>query len=178
MSPLNIHPEENVDTSKKKKSNKMLKVLLGIGVLVLVPVIGSTLAANISINSDADVQFAQGQQATTGCDQTITISATSDYSSGAYVLGTVTLSEFDFTDCTGKTIILSAANSGGSEVGLTNSPIDRAEILIGATSATCNTGFTCAKVTGESKITVNVDLDTYTPAPSTSIYKFLLQSID
>lgn len=107
MSPLNIYPEEVMAAPKKRKS-KTLKVMLGIGVLILVPVIGSTFAASIAINSSAPVQFAQGSIATAGCDSDLTVKATSAYLSGAFKLGTITISDIDLTTgCEGKTLVVS-----------------------------------------------------------------------
>jgi hypothetical protein len=61
MSPLNIHPEEEVAVpKKKKKQNKALKVMLGIAALVAVPVVGSTLAGTITVNTGGNVNFGQG----------------------------------------------------------------------------------------------------------------------
>jgi hypothetical protein len=180
MSPLNIHPEENVDTSKKKK-NKMLKVMLGISALVLVPVIGSTLAANININGGGAnvVQFAQGDIATDGCDKSITISATSKYLSGAYHIDTVTLSDFDFEACNGKTILVSAAEPAGGEVGLT-SPGAVAKILVSYANSAGNVScadqsFTCPveNSLGASSFTFSVDSG---PIASVSIDHFLIQT--
>ena len=105
MSPLNIRPEEEVIVPKKKK-NKSLKVLLGVGVLVAVPVIGSTLAGSISLNSGGSIEFGQGSAATVACDSDgITVTPTSAYSSGAFKLDTITLSGIDLTanHCAGKT---------------------------------------------------------------------------
>jgi hypothetical protein len=181
MSPLNIHPEESV-SSPIKKNNKSLKVMLGIAALVLAPVIGTTLAANIDINggNNATVEFAQGDITTAGCDQTITISATSRFFSGAYHIDKITLSNFDFSTCSGKTIIVSAAEGAGQEVGLTAADGDVAEILIGVannvvTVSCANAAFVCPvadSVTADS-FTLKVDDD---PIPSVSIAKFLIQS--
>jgi hypothetical protein len=112
MSPLNIHPEEVAPVSKKKNGNKTLKVFLGIGVLIAIPVIGSTFAATININSGGTVQFAQGSSSTAACDEELTTSATSAYLSGSFKLKTVTISGIDLTSgCEGKTLIVSVDNA-------------------------------------------------------------------
>jgi hypothetical protein len=95
MSPLNIHPEEDRPATRKK-NNKVLKVLLGISALIAIPVIGTTLAASISINSGAAVQFGQGVVQATACDPTITVTATTSFTNasgaGTFKVGTVVLS--------------------------------------------------------------------------------------
>jgi hypothetical protein len=96
MSPLNIHPEED-RAATKKKNNKVLKVILGISALIAVPVIGTTLAASITINSTDPIQFGQGVQRAVVCDSEVTMTALADYANaanaaGAFTLGDVSLS--------------------------------------------------------------------------------------
>ena len=124
MSPLNIHPEED-RAAKKKKDNKVLKVLLGISALIAVPVIGTTLAANIQINSDEAVQFGQGSITTAACDSGLNIAATSSYSTN-FKVKTITISDIDLTSgCEGKTLTVSVAT--------TASPSVEGELLTGVT---------------------------------------------
>jgi hypothetical protein len=106
MSPLNIHPEEEVAVPKKKK-NKSLKVMLGIAALVAVPVVGTTLAASITVNSGTAVQFGQGVVQATACDSEVTVTAGSAFTNastaGSFGLTTVTISGIDSTACADKT---------------------------------------------------------------------------
>ena len=111
MSPLNIYPEEVMAAPKKRKS-KTLKVMLGIGVLILVPVIGSTFAASIAINSGSAVEFGQGTSASAACDSAMVVSATSSYSSG-FKVKTISVSGIDLKESGGSD------NSGGSCLGQT-----------------------------------------------------------
>ena len=113
MSPLNIHPEEAVNVPKKKK-NKTLKVMLGIAALVAVPVVGTTLAASITIGTNnAPITFGQGVVQAVGCDSEITVTAESTFSNqaydpaspsttgGSFLLGDVTISEI-LSECNAK----------------------------------------------------------------------------
>jgi hypothetical protein len=104
MSPLNIHPEED-RTAIKKKNNKILKVLLGISALIAVPVIGTTLAASISISSGA-VQFGQGVATAAACDASITVTPNASFieADNSFKLGTVTITNLDATACASKTL--------------------------------------------------------------------------
>jgi hypothetical protein len=193
MSPLNIHPEEIAPVAKKK-NNKNLKVFLGIGALIAIPVIGFTFAASIDINGgdDATLEFAQGVIDTAACDNDITISATSRWSAGAFVLDEITLDNFDFSTCNGKTLIISAVEGAGAEVGLTVDSADPAdvkgdvaEILISYTNASTrnvscvkNTQFTCpvvGKIDGDS-FTFKVTDTPEAAIASVSAAKFLIQS--
>ena len=107
MSPLNIHPEEEIAMPKKKK-NKSLKVMLGIAALVAVPVVGTTLAASIGINtgSSNQIEFGQGVTQAVACDSSIVVTAGSAFTNastaGAFALSTVTISDIAST-CNGKT---------------------------------------------------------------------------
>jgi hypothetical protein len=111
MSPLNIHPEEAVNVPKKKK-NKTLKVMLGIAALVAVPVVGTTLAASIGINTGNNIQFGQGVTQAVACDSAITVTAGSAFTNastaGAFSLSTVTISGIDTSACDGKTFTIHA----------------------------------------------------------------------
>jgi hypothetical protein len=140
MSPLNIHPEEVMSAPKKKKS-KTLKVMLGLGALILVPVIGSTFAASIAINSSGTVQFAQGSIATAGCDAAMTVNATSSYASSAFNLKTITISDIDLaTGCEGKTLVVSV-DSSGSEADISTG-VKQVSFTIPATAGTSTTTLT------------------------------------
>jgi hypothetical protein len=145
MSPLNIHPEEVAPVSKKKKS-KTLKVMLGLAALVLIPVIGTTFAATIGINGGGanTVQFAQGSIATAGCDAAMTVSATSAYLSGAFKLGTITVSGIDLTSgCEGKTLVVSV-DVGSAEANIigTTKQISFTIPSVATSTATLLTGIT------------------------------------
>jgi hypothetical protein len=104
MSPLNIHPE--VDrAATKKKNNKVLKVILGLSALIAVPVIGTTLAATITISSGA-VQFGQGVATAAACDASITVTPNATFieADNQFKLATVTISDLDATACASKTL--------------------------------------------------------------------------
>ena len=104
MSPLNIHPEED-RAATKKKNNKVLKALLGISALIAVPVIGTTLAATITI-SPGTVQFGQGYATAAACDDSIIVTpnAIFDEQNNQFELGSVTISDLNATDCAEKTL--------------------------------------------------------------------------
>jgi hypothetical protein len=93
MTPLNFHPEDG--NAKKRKNHKLIKVLLGIGVLITVPVIATTFAANITIGGGSAVQFGQGVVQTTACDTAITVTAGASFNNsagaGSFDTGDVTL---------------------------------------------------------------------------------------
>jgi len=73
--------EENTPAPKARKK---LRVILGIGALAAVTGIGSTLAANISLNGGGNVEFGQGVATTAACDEDITLTPVSEFSNTSY----------------------------------------------------------------------------------------------
>ena len=186
MSPLNIHPEENV-TSSKKKNNKMLKVMLGIGALVLVPVIGTTLASQIAVGTDGvDVVFGQGEKAALACDPDVLMTATAQYKYGFYRLKSITVSSVDLTACADKRIEVSTAYSAATdydELGMidtfyTSGEIIRASTIVNATTDCSATYFTCTyNASSPATITFTVK-DTAYGVGSLDIGKLLIQQTE
>lgn len=111
MAPLNIHPDESA--TKKRKNNKALKIVLGIGALIAVPAIGSTLAAQITIGT-GDIQFGQGVQQAVACDNQIVVTPLASFTN-ADGGGTFKLASIEVTGiaagCNGKTFTLKVFNN-------------------------------------------------------------------
>lgn len=117
MSPLNIHPEADV-SAKKRKNNKALKILLGVGALIAVPVIGSTLAASITINSGGGVEFGQGLVQAAACDSDgVTVTPVAAFvntaSAGSFTLGSVEVTGIA-SGCDAKTFTIRAYPTSSS----------------------------------------------------------------
>jgi hypothetical protein len=133
---------------KKKKSQK--KLILGLAMLGVIPVIGSTLAASITIGS-GNIEFGQGQRAVVACDSSVTIAVASAYnnalnsSAGAFELDTITLSGLDTTACAAKSFTLTARKSDGTAV--TNGVVTFTLPAASATSITTQSGATSSSWT-------------------------------
>ena len=101
-------PEPSERPSKKK-----LKVVIGIGLLAGFMGMGSTLAATITLNSGTAVEFGQGVQYVTACDNAITVTPTSEFVNSAtneqsnFRLRTIVLSDIG-TGCLGKKLRITA----------------------------------------------------------------------
>ena len=99
-------------TPSSPKSRKPLRVLLGIGALAAVTGIGSTLAANITLNGGDVVEFGQGVVTTAACDSTITVTPVSAFDNSVdpavFNLESIGLSDIDddLGDCAGKTLTI------------------------------------------------------------------------
>jgi len=97
-------------TPEKKKRKLLVPFLAGLGVAALVPVIGSTLAAQINLGSNR-IEFGQGQATAAACDSAITVTPHSTWVDSAFQVDTVTLSGIADA-CNGKTFSLSATLTG------------------------------------------------------------------
>jgi hypothetical protein len=107
---------DNAATPRRKKNNN-LKSLAGLASVAAIAVLGSTLAANISLGSASGIEFGQGVQVTSACDSSITVTPTTQFinaaGAGTFYLSTIALSGVDLTDttkCEGKTFTLNAYN--------------------------------------------------------------------
>ena len=108
--------EEDLKNVKRFLNKKAIGFLAAGLILIAIPVIGTTLAGTITINSGTAVQFAQGSITTATCDADITVSATSTYSDNFY-LKTITLSGINLVSgCEGKTLTVSAATTASPSI--------------------------------------------------------------
>jgi len=87
--------------SPAPKSRRKLRVILGIGALAAVTGIGSTLAANISLNGGGNVEFGQGVATTAACDDDITLTPISEFSNTeedeTFAMTAIQISHIDLT---------------------------------------------------------------------------------
>jgi hypothetical protein len=104
-----------------KNRNKLVSVIAG---TFLFAVVGSTFAANITINSGSALEYGQGLTAAAACDSTMTIAPTNFYvngsgSAGTFYIDTITVTDAATVDsvtglskCINKTLKISAWDSG------------------------------------------------------------------
>lgn len=101
---------ENSSRPARKKSASS-KITLGLAGIATVAILGSTLAANISLNSGAGVEFGQGVALTSACDSEITSTPTATFvnasSGGSFNFSTVAFSGIALA-CADKTFTLKA----------------------------------------------------------------------
>lgn len=107
-------------TPSSTKSRKPLRVLLGIGALAAVTGIGSTLAANITLNdaTSGAVEFGQGVVTTAACDADgIDVAPISTFDNSAvpavFELTSIELTGVDLT-CDGKYFTIKAYDNDSS----------------------------------------------------------------
>ncbi len=121
MSLLNFESHGPLPKGQKKS----LKIVLGVGALVGVIALGSTLAASINLNSGAPVEFGQGVTQTTACDDEVKVTPISSFSNdeeSGFNFTAITLSDLDGTPqtdptdkgCAGKTFTIKSYDSSGN----------------------------------------------------------------
>ena len=180
---------ENAPAPRKaapKKSN--LKSLAGLATVAAVAVLGSTMAANITLGSGS-LEFGQGVQTTAACDNSITLSPkvkfVNDLTNPQFYLSTISFSGLDTrtagTGCDGKTLTLNAyGESSATPVAFASSSgsgITQATIGVAVGAITTSTGFTVSGVNNSGAGSTAFDLAITTPnATSGAVYKLTLQS--
>jgi hypothetical protein len=172
--------------SSAKKSN--LKSLAGLATVAAVAVLGSTLAANISLGTGSAIEFGQGVQVASACDSAITLSPRANFVNGTnpvFMLSTISFSDVDGraagTGCQGKTLQLNAygdvsatplqlATAGSTAVSV-------ATVGINGSTPTVSAGFVIANGLNLGASTSSFDLGISTPsATAGAVFKLTLQS--
>ena len=111
---------ENSPRPARKKSSSS-KIILGFASVAAVAMLGSTLAASISLNSGASVEFGQGVAQTTACDDSITLTPISTFNNSAdparFEFTSFTVTGVDNPACDNKLFTVNAYESTGGTVG-------------------------------------------------------------
>lgn len=180
---------ENAPAPRKTASKKSnLKSLAGLATVAAVAVLGSTLAANISLGTGSTLEFGQGVQVTAACDNAITLSPKVNFVNGAdpvFMLSTISFSDLDGraagTGCQGKTLQLNAyGDTSATPLQLATSgstAVSVATVGINGSTPTVSAGFVIANGANLAASTSSFDLGITTPsATSGAVYKLTLQS--
>jgi hypothetical protein len=181
---------DNAATPRRKKNNN-LKSLAGLATVAAIAVLGSTLAANLSLNSGGAIEFGQGVSVTSACDgDGITVTPSVQFvnaaGAGTFYLSTIALTNIDLTNttkCVGKTFTLNAYDDASA------TPLQLATSSGGSTPITSATfanssgstfvGTTGISVTGSGNggATGAITLGFGTPSSTSgAVYKITLQS--
>jgi hypothetical protein len=139
--------------AKSSSNKKTIRVAVALGAVALVGVLSSTLAANITINSGANVEFGQGLSGAAACDASLTLTPISGFkntngSTGYFTFDSLTVADASTTNgstglalCANKYIKLAAYDSSSATALTLSSSSSQAssynsfEVLIGATSS-------------------------------------------
>jgi hypothetical protein len=180
---------DNAANPRRKKNNN-LKSLAGLATVAAIAVLGSTLAANLSLNSGGAIEFGQGVSVTSACDgDGITVTPSVRFmnaaGAGTFYLSTIALSGVDLsatTKCVGKTFTLNAYDDA-SATPLQLATGSSSNAIISATFANTSVGSTFVGTTGISvsgtgnSSSGTVTLGFGTPSSTSgAVYKITLQS--
>ena len=103
MPGLNVHADsDNSYATTKKKWNRGPKVILAVSLLLLIPVVGTSLASNGVVNG-APITFGQGYTAAIACSTPVTITPDTYFSytnktTYGWKINTITISGINTTD--------------------------------------------------------------------------------
>ena len=172
---------ENSSRPVRKKSSSS-KVMLGLAGIAAVALLGSTLAANISLNSGSGVEFGQGVALTTACDDSITSTPAATFvnaaGGGGFNFSTVAFSNVS-SACWGKTFTLKAyGDTSATPLNLTtvSSTSYSSATFTFTTASTTSPGIATSSWTPsatDSRLSLGF---TGTQATSGAVYKLTLES--
>jgi hypothetical protein len=107
-------PVEATEVTKKKSRKG---IYIGIAILALVPVVGSTFASLININGGATIEFGQGYNVVAACDDQMTLTPDASFagsaSSAQWTLSSVVIDGVG-SGCTGKTLTVIPRDLNGN----------------------------------------------------------------
>jgi hypothetical protein len=185
---------ENAPAPRKTASKKNnLKSLAGLATVAAVAVLGSTLAANISLGTGSTLEFGQGVQVTAACDESITLTPKVNFVNGAnpvFMLSTIGFADLDSreigqspavnggTGCATRTLTLNAyGDVSATPINIATGSVSQATIGITTSAITTSAGFVVADLDGINTATTSFDLGITSPAATSgAVYKLTLQS--
>jgi hypothetical protein len=188
-SPLTNHFGENFGGSKPRRK----RVFIGAALLLIVPYIGSTLAASVTITGSGGstaIEFGQGSQATIACDTSVntSISQTWYQTSTYFRVSTISLTNLNNASsstldggCGTKKIKLQLLNSSGTA--LTIGTSDNTSVTI--TIPTSNNNITDATLYGNTAAltnegatsTVTITIPSTTAINAGDVYRITLETL-
>ena len=161
-------------------NSRTSKLVFGAAVLLALPLIGTTLAASISINTTNTIQFGQGVVQATACDQDVTVAATTSFANasgaGSFNVDTITLSGIS-ADCALKTFLVRAYDTTTATPSTIASSSPTTALTFIAGSAFCtiaSQNFTTYSCTGSGPYSIAIKVPVTLSAAS--VYKFTLET--
>ena len=176
MTPLNFNKSLGIAPRNRKK----LKLILGIGALAGVVALGSTLAANINLNTGHPVEFGQGIAATTACDSNIVITPFSSFANaeggGAFKLGTIRVSDIDLAACAGNDFVIKAYGTSQSALNFFQSTSSIVIADDGTVFSVDPTSGILISTSDSTSFTLLLDSADPTTLSATDVYRFTIES--
>ena len=145
----------NFDSNGSNRSpKKRARIATFIGGAFLLAALGSTFAANITINTTNSLEYAQGVTQATACESTISVTPVNRFinsaGGGAFYLETITVTDTEtisnstgLSKCIGKSIKISVFGNTGSALTYGNAGVTSCTVPITAhTSSAPTNGIT------------------------------------
>jgi len=192
---LNLNPEveetpqtptPTAQAKIRKKIGTVPKIVFGAALLLVIPMLGNSLAGSITINNvGGKVEFGQGVAQAVVCDSNgVTVTPTAGYRSGLFVLETITVTGLDLsnTGCKGKSLevyvvdtntALATWITGTTRAGLTFETPTAGSAEIPAASAS---NFVATATTGGTTSETMTIVSSGGWISSESVSKFIIQS--
>jgi hypothetical protein len=170
---------EQAPSEEKKKRKKLPLILAGVGILALVPLVGSTFAASITLGTGA-VEFGQGTREATACDASIDTALSATVASASFTDTALTLSDIDVSTgkCGDKTFVVRIADYSNNLLTLDGSSGTSCSFVMDDTSASAVAGTGCTVDITVSGSTGTVAVDFAGTVDPTSVSKVLLETIE
>ncbi len=185
----------NFDSNGSSRSpKKRARLVTMIGGAFLFAAVGSTFAANITINSGSSIEYAQGLTQATACSDSIKITPINHYvnsagSGGTFYVDTITVTDTrtalnaGLGNCVGKSIKLSAYNSVAGSAALFACTFSNITFSAPNVSASvggdCPAGAAITSFTSGSDKGLQLAFSNPVSAPNVqagNVYKFTLES--
>ena len=183
--------ESNGSNRSPKKRARIATV---IGGAFLLAAIGSTFAANVTINGGSAIEYGQGLTQATACDDAIKITPTNHFvngetSTGTFYIDTITVTDSrtasattGLANCVGKSIKLTAFSGTAGSAPLftcTFSNITYSSPNLGATVSGCPAGAAITSFYSNPERGLQLAFSNPASAPNVqagAVYKFTLES--
>jgi hypothetical protein len=165
-------------------NHRTKKIIAGLLIATIGPLIATTLAASVSINSGANLEFGQGSQAAVACDSAITSAITESWSSGStttfFRVATISLTGLDTTACAGKNLKISLLGVTGTALTVTGAATSITVALTDASGSlsvgSLAAGPTAANTTTGTNNTLTVTINAATNLDASTVYRVALET--
>jgi hypothetical protein len=173
-----------------RSPKKRARIATVIGGAFLLAAIGSTFAANVTINTTNTLEYGQGLTQAAACNPSLKIIPTNKFvnssGGGAFYLETLTVQDtttatavgIGLGNCAGKTLRVTAFGDTGNALNLSGGSTNHCDIVVAAYSSSSTQGTLTAGCTATLVKSQNAFALNFTNAPllASSIYKITLES--
>ena len=181
----------NFDSNGSNRSpKKRARIATIIGGAFLLAAVGSTFAANVTINTTNTLEYGQGLTQAAACNPSLLIIPTNKFvnaaGGGAFYLETVTVKDtttatavgVGLGNCDGKTLRVTAYGNTGNALNLSGGATNHCDIVVAtyassSTQGTLTAGCTATLVKSQNAFALNF---TNAPLLASSIYKIAIES--